>query len=646
MLFKNSRALEKNDVRKYGAVVGGANCYPAYVAAKAVVGTGPLRFIGSPGDVYALNIPNEADLLEGPLFDVDDGVIIRIVQADGLDAKFGSGSIRVVRSTRVHQMPKDVYYQLSPQSTAHVQERVVWPTLAEADKTRWAVIDCEDKNEVAPRKLAWDTEGDAFEDDVFSAITPASFSCNTAGAGYAHLGMVRVAPGQGVWASFKDFHNTLSTLFIVVRCESEYHGAYGGNQNGALTTFSKKVGVARPAPVARVPETAVHASNFPLASQVTVKVRDSRNYDICLNGIAVVSGETESDILEVGFGNYPAELSTLVVENLVRSYDAPALNGVASKRLAVFSDSNGAGDGFQHVYGSWVEQLRRNFDGVAGMRLLPVRNLSVSGATSGSMLASVTPENLAGVDGAVFGLGTNDQQGAVAVATYLANMEAMFDVCIAERKPIFGVIPPMYYDRAAANDRGNATTNFALGAPYRSGLMRLCAEKNVIVVDSLGGLGSIVSTHLDPALSLNPTIYDNVHLDFMGATQMALKVGYAVLGYFARNHATSERNIPLPETGLTGGATFVSKPPRYSVDHLSKQTVTNGCVDVPAGLLDDAELYTLPEKLWPEFEEVFFCRNSEDGVSALIFGTDGVVTIKNPPALAGWVSFSTLYFKR
>ncbi|KAF3997557.1 SGNH/GDSL hydrolase family protein [Glaciimonas immobilis] len=624
---------------------GSTDSYPAYLLAQAAVGTGTIRFTGQAGTVYFFaSYPNAADVLNGPLLDVDPGVIIRIPQAQGLDATYGNGSIRVTRTTRFHQSIKDVTFYVSPQTSSYVGEKLQWPIAANADRTTVKAVDC--TVGVSPLKLNWDGGGDAFVTDTFVASAAASYSCGTAMDGYIHLGIAPLLPGDVLSASFSAFNNTNTTLFVVVQCDGGYYGVYGNNATGYLTQFYKLTGIARPAPVTLTPESLQHASYFPLASVMSIKVRDLRHFSICLNGVSAVDVETASNIVSAGFGNYTTTGAGLTVQDVMKIQNTPIVQGVTGLTLAVFGDSITAGSGVQHIYGSWPEQLKCIFDGACGVRIKNVLNYAVSGATSSTQLPLCTAGNIAGAQYVMFLVGTNDIQGAGSVATYLANMGAMIDTCVTAGARVIVGIPPMFYSMAAASGRGNNTTNFGIGSPYRSGIMRLCATKGVKMVDTMGGLGNILATYLDTTFALDSMVYDNVHPTMFGRLLLAQLFGNALLGDLASVNLIAENGTLLPTASLAAGALFTTDPATFNVDTKTGEISVFGVVDLPASVADGTTIYTLPTKLRPRATLRFACLNSTFGTSYLVIAPTGVVQVYKSPAAGGYVSMQMAYNKQ
>jgi lysophospholipase L1-like esterase len=622
--------------------------YPAYVLAKTLIGSGRIVWPNTSVNIYNLtSYPNAADILEGPLLDVAEGVIINIPQALGLDATYGNGSIRVVRATRFHQSVKDVTFYASPQSSEHVQERTQWPTVSEADRASVTAIDCTvaTLGNMKPKKIDWDVPTDVFVTDAFTSTTTNTAVCSTVG-GQLHLGMIDLEPGEAVSASFAGY--TASSIgFAIIHCEGGYYGMYGSNVNGILTTFYKLSGVARPTPVALTPETYQHASYFPLASVMTIKKLDARHAAFCLNGVAVYTVETASDIISAGFGNYPVSSSTLTLVDVMKHSNLRPLNGMTGINLAVFGDSITAGDGAQHVYGCWPEQLKANFDGAAGLRIKTVQNYAVPGATTGAQKVLCTSLAIADANIVLALLGTNDIQGGISVASFLSSIGEMIDTCVAAGKPIIFGIPPMFYGMVQASGRGNNTLNYELGAPYRTGLMRLCASRGVKCIDTLGGLGPILATYLDASFSQDPLVYDNVHPSFFGRKMLAQLFGNAILGEIAKNTAVAEFGTLLPTSGLAAGSLFTTEPGRLSLNQNVGITSVSGVIDILSGIADGTIIYTLPERAWPDRSRRFIEGTSVGVTTCLLtVGTTGAIRIYGAPAAGGYVNLEMTYATR
>lgn len=628
-----------------GGTPDSPDVFPAYLNAKADVGTRTIFFDGDHTTIYNMaSYPNEAEQLVGPMFDVAPGVTIRIPQADGLDATYGNTNIRVVRTTLFHQSEKDVYFYVSPQNKIHVQDRLIWPSIADADHSKNYEVDC--TVEPVAKKFNWDLEGDAFVLDDFSSTTASSVVCNTAQDGFAHMAMLPIRVGESLSAAFSDFHNAATTLYVVIRCASGYYGVSGTNSTGSLTKFSKEVGDDRVAEVFS-PETFQHESYIPLSSGMSIKIRDIRHAAICLNGSSILDIETESDIIEAGFGNYTGTPggAPLTIRDIVRTKHAPVVHGHTSVSSAVFGDSNSADGAIQHVLAGWPTLMKTYFDAVAGVRIKTIGNFAVPGATAASQKPLCTALNIAFANYVFFDLGTNDIQQQTPLATYLADMAEMIDLCLSEGKRVIVALPPMFYSQANASGRGNLTTFANFGSLYRSGLARLCAVKKVKLVDCLGGFGPVIADYLDTSVFLDSTVYDNVHLSMFARMNKARLMGNALMADLASCTETANFNVELPSEVLTVAAVGFSVPGHYHVDHAKGDIRIFGKVQVEPALADDTIVANLPEVMWPVRPLEFVTHGPGFSVVGIKISTTGAVRIYNAPVGGGDISIQISYNK-
>jgi len=621
------------------------DCYPAYVAAKAAVGTGRIVIAGKAGDVcHFATYPNEAEILVGPLFDVSEGVRLKITQAAGLTPMYGNSTIRVVRNTEIYEATTDTYIYASPQINNRIEQRNITLNANDADMTKVTAYDM--VSEVTAKKLNWDGLGDTFDADVYSATTASSAQLNTAHDGYVHLGMVRLSAGESVSCAFSDFNNTDTAVMCVVSCAGGYYGLYGSNNNAVLTSFAKPISGARTTAALDTEMTGYSQYRLPV-SNVTIKVIDNRHFAICVNGVDVHNVITTSDILEVGIGAYDlgSTATVLTMNDFIKIKSAPIVSGHKSLTLAVFGDSISAGSGVQHVYASWPEQVKQVLDGVGGIRVKSVLNYAVSGATSGTQAPLVTSGNIATADYVLFLLGTNDVQGGVALATYLSNMTTMINTCLSNNKRVIVGIPPMFYTQSDAlgvtgKTSGNATTNTAAGAVYRSGLIRLCATLGVKVVDTLGGSGAVIAPMLDRATYLDSTVTDNIHPTVFGRTQLACQFAKAIIGYIT-DDGNKRVTGALPTSGLLSGSTFVTEPAQYSL-HGGAVQIT-GVIDVQASLTDGTVIYKLPINLRPSVPQRFVVFDGTTSFSILAVAPNGDVLVYSSPNTATFISMQMRY---
>lgn len=622
------------------------DCYPILIAAKGLVGTGEIIVEGREGDSVFLGYPNVAEILVGPLFNVSDGVQIKVSQPEGLTTIYGNSTIRVVRTTEFYEDVTDTYAYISPQTSSHVQDKNVWLDANDADLTLVSPINM--STELKPKSLDWDGSSDTFVTDVFSSASATSAQVNTGAGGLARLGMIKVFVGESVSGAFSAFNNTGTAVYLLIKCTSGYYGIYGSNTNSAITKFSKEVGSVRVETSANTEESVFSQYRLPV-SNVTIKVNDLRHASICVNGVSYFEFDTLSDIEEVGIGAYDLGVGAtiLTMNDFVKITKAPTVSGVRALTVAVFGDSISAGSGVQHVYGSWPEQMKRILDGAAGVRVKRVRNYAVSGATSGTQLPLVTAPNLADSDIAIFMLGTNDIQGGVVLSTYLSNMQTMIDTAEAQGCKVIVGIPPMFYAQSDAatstgNASGNATTNTASGAVYRSGLIRLCADSGVKVVDTLGGLGAISAKMLDKSLFLDSMVTDNIHPSVYGRLLLGAAYSKAILGALAPKNTTSVKGL-LPASGLSGGALFTTEPVDFVLDSQNKEVSFRGVIDVLGGATDGTVIYTLPTNLRPTGSLRFVNFNGELGTSNLLIDANGSVVLYNGPVADTFVTFQVNY---
>lgn len=630
---------------------GSTDCLPAFLAAKAAVGSGRIIISGKAGDIVLFdNFPNAAEILVGPLLDVAEGVVIRINQPDGLTMIYGNSTIRVVRTTAFYEATSDTWAYISPQTSVHVQDKLQWMTAADADYTEITAIPMD--TAVSAKKLNWDGSGDTFDADVFSSASASQIVVNTAHDGFVHLGMIPVNQGDYLSASFSAWNSTESAVVALVRCEGGYYGIYGSNANSSITSFSKLIGASRVTTNANTEGSPFSQYRVP-ASVMGIKIHSNQHFSITCNGVDYHNVHTDSPIVEAGFGGYDlgATATVLTMDDYTLRTKTPAVNGVKALNIACFGDSITAGSGAQHVYGSWPEQLKRILDGVAGVRVKNILNYAVSGATSGTQLPLVTAPNIATADYVIFMLGTNDIQGGVTISTYLGNMSTMINTALTAGKRVIVAIPPMFYTTSDAatttgNPSGNATTNSASGAVYRSGLMRLCATLGVKVVDTLGGLGSIIAPFLDKTTYLDSMVTDNIHPSVYGRLLLGQLFAQAILGDIASKNDDSYVNVDLPSTGLAGGFTFTTEQGRYTKTS-SGQVYITGTIDVGAAVADGTTVYTLPLHLRPKYPQRFVCFNGESSFSYLVVDpATGNILIYSAPTTATFVSLQINYSAR
>jgi hypothetical protein len=165
----------------------------------------------------------------------------------------------------------------------------------------------------------------------------------------------------------------------------------------------------------------------------------------------------------------------------------------------------------------WPDFLPHALEYTAGIRAWKVNNLAVAGENSTQQLASYLAAGASSFDVTVIDIGTNDVQGGVAVATFLSNVTAMVDACLAAGKACVLTNFDLWYGQTQAGSGGQDATLYAAGAPYRSALLRLAAEKGVPLIDSPALAGPILAHYVNASLSPDltaagdPSLSDNIH---------------------------------------------------------------------------------------------------------------------------------------
>ncbi|NYT67992.1 SGNH/GDSL hydrolase family protein [Pusillimonas noertemannii] len=634
----NARTISLLD---FGATTDGTDAWPAFSAAISAAGAnGVVKVPGKPGDTYSLlTIPTgTAETLNNVLFDIDPGVVIHTP----LSIAYMQSNMRVTRTTKFLNGADDSVFYASPQTSAHVQDKLIWPGPSDADRSSLEAIDVFAETRFV--KFNHDGGGDSYDVYTPGNADFSSFSNSVPHDGYVYCGLWRARPDEEIRAGFTGYNTSATALFAVVRCASGRYGIYGGYASANFTRFSKTVGGALKT-TAVSPETAGLTSYAALLSVVGIRVQNVRRFCVTINGVSVAEFDTDSDIIEAGFGCYDqgSTGTSLKVQDVVKTRYATAVHGVRGLNIAVFGDSITAGGGVQHVYGSWPEQLRKMYDGAAGMRIKTINNFAISGDSSAGQKALCTSANLVGSDIVMVLVGTNDIQGAVPATTTTSNVADMIDTCLNAGKPVIVGLPPMFYPNTFTGT-GQNTHGYSIGGPTRQALARLCAVKGVRCVDSMGGLGNVAPLYLS-SVSQDGMVFDNIHPTYFGRLTLAQLFGNALLGIFAGERQVIQSRQSLTDAGLQNGATFTTERPSYVVDHMSGTVHLAGRIDIPAGYTTGTIVYTLPEALRPG-STVQFSQPNSTAMSILQIAPDGNVRFFRPPAGADWIGVSCSYSNR
>lgn len=179
---------------------------------------------------------------------------------------------------------------------------------------------------------------------------------------------------------------------------------------------------------------------------------------------------------------------------------------------AIFGDSRNA-----ERDAAPAHYARNGMDLAFGVRCYRLDNFAVGGQSSAQQLAAMQAADLSPYNHIHINVGTNDVQGGVGLSTFKSNIVAMADLAKqAGRTVSFGIFP-LWYTQGQAGSRGQASSNYEAGAPYRSAIRRLCADSGYRLLDLTRMTGPVLAQYINPALQPqlvatgDPVLFDNIH---------------------------------------------------------------------------------------------------------------------------------------
>lgn len=488
--------------------------------------------------------------------------------------------------------------------------------------------------------------------DVRTAATPTATSDKGVAFHNTDLylvqaGMISVETGDEL--TFIGAGADLASVSVMgmVQCRGSRYWLYGGSQDQSLVITAKSNGGSPVATPVNYQGQGTHSSYWMYRSNITLRKNSLRSFTLMLNGFAVKTVDTDSDIIEFGCGIQG--IGNLTISNPVKRSKVPMVAGQFWS-VAVFGDSLSA-DSMEYP---WPRVLRDNLDGSCGIRIANLDNYAIAGASSGGQRSVMDGVNLGNYNVTVMLLGTNDIQGGVAVSTYLANMKYMMDNALNNGNMLVLGVPPLWYTQGQAGDHGQASSNYDQGKEYRSGLIQLVASygpsTRIRLVELSTPIGVILGDFVNPSLNpglasqqLDPTMYDNIHPTPSARYIMAKAFGEAFLE-LSTPDAPSDSYLPV---GLTNADakngwtvdTDLSFFKRLKEGMVHIEVLFNNTPStVP---VDGTIIYQLPPEMRPVKTQRVLCW-ADNYTAKILVDTSGNVSVYG---MAGgtWVHASFMY---
>lgn len=637
------------NLRDYGATASGSDCLSALNAAIAA-GAQVLQMPWIPGEsgTAYFSAWDVAGAITGKTIDIDPRITLSVPdnQCVGVPA---SASVRHMQPTRYFMRSLANYYVVHPAS-GDLVARPGWvrsmPYIGDDDIDR-SIAATVTASAMMPRKIAWNTS-DTWTADSFSATSSSAFQITPSSAdGSLHFGFVRARPGDEFICSMSFTGSGVPLIAACVRHSNGFSGVWSQADYAASTTtfFDKINGTTGTSSAVNFLGASTHGSYSGLGAHWTVRIDSWTSYTILLAGIAVARVTTTGLISEVGFGGYPTASGQTITANDIVRMRGVRYRGGEMVSVRVYGDSKTA-----DRYDAWPTYFKDMLDMTGGVRCWRVINRAVAGQAVAQQRTVMAGDSVGDSNVVIIDIGTNDIQGATAIATFLADLAAMVAQAKAAGCRVVLGVPSLWYTQGQAGARGQASTLYDRGAQYRTRTLRLAAEQGVKVVDNTRYDGPVVANYVNPSLSPDltaagdPVVYDNIHPTTETNRRRAWAYACAVAGYY-----TAPRDpmyLPLRAAGVAAnGWALTTQPPRVSVDSTG-HVKWHGLVDSTGSAVrtNGTVIMTLPQALWPLDTMRFRSASSAYGEALILsLSTAGELSIYGATT-ATWVSLDEISY--
>lgn len=467
-------------------------------------------------------------------------------------------------------------------------------------------------------------------DDTQTTITPAFVS--TAGVVFTNsnnalgqYGLASLNAGEEITVSFTaTAGSTAAYGGMITTSNSRYWFTCGVTSTGSLFVYSKILGSSLSGGALAYEGQTTHDSYRLALSNVTLRKDSETHFSLLVNGFSVWETETSGPIVKMGFGATGGTGSVTVNDWVHRRHTVASKGKLIS--VSVFGDSITAPGN----YAAWPEVMQSILDSNNGIRIANVYNYAVNGAASSAQLTFVNSTNLAKSNVSLIMLGVNDIQGGVSVAILKSNITTMVNTCLANGNIPIVAIPTMFYSQGQTTPtKGQATTNYSAGAPYRQAVLRTCAEMNVKVVDLNSQLGPILGNWNNTTLGIpygDGIVFDNIHPTSNGRYLIARAFAAAILGLYVTDRDDTTAGM-LPVGNLLNGWVMNTNPVGFSVDQQGR-VFFFGSFHQPGStaITDGTSIYSLPPQLRPLSSAIIAVAN-EYTLCRITVGTDGAIRV-------------------
>lgn len=370
-----------------------------------------------------------------------------------------------------------------------------------------------------------------------------------------------------------------------------------------------------------------------------VTVVDRGTVILMINGRAITAPTLcpgLGDVLEVGFVWKPtSNVASCQFTDLIIERNSDPLGRSELAEVRIFGDSTS-----DYLVGAWPDDFKDMLDMTFGVKLGYVTNLAVSGTNTLDALHSIQSNGLGNAYYVVVAVGTNDIQSGSPLSATTSNMQAIIQAIQSQGRIPVIVSPYMWYTQAQVGQRGQASTNYDQGAPYRSRIARLCAELGAIWVDLTRELPEPKPSYVTADIANDPLVRDNVHPSALGYKLYAWAIARAIASHHAALAKDKDYFVQFPAEWLQSGWSLGASSGIWQNN--KGRTWLQGNLGAGSKSVGSV-IVKLPRWALPAVQQSFIC-SSDGGPIEIIVYTNGNVALGAVPSNFSLVNLNNVSF--
>lgn len=266
--------------------------------------------------------------------------------------------------------------------------------------------------------------------------------------------------------------------------------------------------------------------------QISIRSLSKRKFEMYINGVLIDTTETDFDCTEYGFGTLTSVGAESGINNFtwgeITKSELSKNNTGNSYDVITFGDSFSAGSASSL---DWTMAFKNMIEGQYGVNKITVENKASGGHKVSQQLAIMNETNMAPYDTVFILIGQNDIE-VTPIDDFANDVQAMIDRA-GLRRVIIG-IPSVFITRSLTG-QGIDMDNYTKGAPYRNRLLKLVADNDVLLADTLSEIGRI---GVDNQLNI---LRDNLHPQTWGFQLIARCFARSFLYSISNSLSMSEK---------------------------------------------------------------------------------------------------------